>query len=139
RVTGPGPPPVQRALVFDRPAEAAASAPSPGTLSLLAAVGNPPATELRLEAPSGTGSKRVFEFRYRGNPIRRPISIDATGKVTVHKLKVMGKLVFRTPPAPAGGSAQDPTGSVAAAEVLRQQLTQGLGIGKDIGIAIAIA
>jgi hypothetical protein len=139
RITGPASPPASSQLVFTSPASAAATGPSPGTLSLLAGVGNPAAPELRIEAPASAGAGRVFEFRYKGNPIKRPLSIDADGTVAVIDLQVKGSLALGPAPAPAGATAPDPTGSVAAAEALRQQLAQGVGIGRDTGIGVAIA
>jgi hypothetical protein len=139
RITAPASQPASSQVVFAAPASDAAAGPSPGTLSLLAGVDNPAATELRIEAPAGVGTSRVFEFRYGDNPIRRPLSIGADGTVTVLDLEVTGKLALGPAPTPAGATTPDPTGSVAAAEALRQALAQGLGIGKDTGIAIAIA
>jgi hypothetical protein len=129
--------PIPSKLVFAKPSSAAATGPAPGTLTLLAGVGNPAATELRIEAASARAG-RIFEFRYRGNPIRRPLSVAADGTVTVSDLQVTGELALGPAPAPAGPATPDTTGSIAAAEALRQQLTRGLGIGKDMGIGVAI-
>ena len=139
RIAAPASQPASSQVVFAAPASAAAAGPSPGTLTLLAGVGNPPATELRIEAPAGAGTSRGLEFRYRDNPIRRPLSIGADGTVTVLELEVKGKLALGPAPTPAGATTPDPTGSVAAAEALRQALAQGLGIGRNTGIAVAIA
>jgi hypothetical protein len=122
-------------LVFSHPADAAAAGPAPGTLTLLAGVGNPAATELRIEGRGGAGSARAL----RVGSAARPLSIDAAGTVTVDDLTVTGKLALGPAPAPAGAGTPDPTGSVAAAEALRRQLAQGLGIGADVGLALAIA
>ncbi len=135
RVTATRAQPAPTQLAFSRPAAAPATGPAPGTLSLLAGVGKPPAMELRIETPAGAGSGRVLEA---GSGAKR-LSIDATGKVIVGHLTVTGRLALGPAPTPAGPSTPDPTGSVAAAEALRQQLISGLGIGADVGIGIAIA
>jgi hypothetical protein len=139
RITGPASPPVPAQLVFAEPAAAPGTGPSPGTLTLLAGVGKPAATELRIEAPASKGPGRIAEFRYAGNPVRRPLSIEADGTVRVRDLEVKGELARGPAPAPAGPPTPDATGSVAAAEALRQELAQGLGIGADTGIGVALA
>jgi hypothetical protein len=80
----------------------------------------------------------VFAFRYGGALVRRPLSVGADGTVEVMDLKVKGALALGPAPAPPAATPSDPTGAVAAAEALREQLAQGLGIGDDTGIAVAI-
>jgi hypothetical protein len=139
RITGPASPPGPAQLVFAEPAATPATGPSPGTLTLLAGVGKPAATELRIEAPASKGPGRIAEFRYAGNPVRRPLAIEADGTVRVGDLEVQGELARGPAPTPAGPTTSDATGSVAAAEALRQELAQGLGIGADTGIGVAFA
>jgi hypothetical protein len=132
-------PPATPRLAFTSPAPAPPSGPAYGTLSLLAGVGQPAATELRIENPGSATPGRVLEFRLRsGGAVVRPLSIAADGTVTVEDLRVTGRLLRGPAPVPAGGATPDATGSVAAAEALRRQLTQGLGIGADAGIRITL-
>jgi len=127
-------------LVFAAAAPAPAAGPDPGTLCLLAGVGKPPASELRIEGSAGSGGGSVVVFPKVGAAATPPLSIDAAGTVAVVDLQVKGAVALGPALAPpAGAGSPDASGPVAEAEALRAQLAQGLGIGRDTGIGIALA